>query len=214
MDQTAFFEHVRDRGGIGDDGAEKAVRAVFSALGELLTPDETAALAAQIPPGMTQWLRAAKRSKSMSLDDLYTRVADRAGLPRPRALEVTQAVCRALALELRPDVRDRLVAHLGPVTGRLFEVPFEGAPSERPLHMSAPPPSGEGRTLATGRPGSRHPLSEAHPDSAQTHSVARSENPHADSKLSSAPGLTQEILHETLADGHPGPSKKIADTRY
>ena len=47
----------------------------------------------------------------------------------------------------------------------------------------------------------------------RAHSVARSENPHADSKLSTASGLTQEILHETLAEGKPGPSRKVADTQ-
>lgn len=213
MDQNLFFAQVRDRGGIGDSEAPSAVRAVFSALGELLTADETAALAAQIPTDLAQWLRAAPRARAMSLDDLYARVAEQTGLPVPRALEVTQAVCRALAVQLRPDVRDRLSAHLGPVTGRLFEVPHEGTPSQRPIHLSSPPASGEGRTLATGRPGSRHPLSEAHPESAQAHSVARSDNPHSDRKLSSASGLTQEILHETLAEGKPGPSRKISDTQ-
>lgn len=213
MDQAVFFEHVRERSGIGGGEAEKAVPVVFAALGELLTADETAALAAQIPTAMAQWLRAQRRAKSMGLDEVYARVAGATALPLPRALELTQAVCRALALQLRPDVRDRLVAHLGPHAGRLFEIPHEGTPSQRPLHLSGPPPSGEGRTLATGRPGPRHPISEAHPDTAQTHSVARSENPHEDSKLSTASGLTQEILHETLADGKPGPSRKIADTQ-
>lgn len=213
MDRAVFFEQVEGRGGVAGDEAEKAVIAVFSALGELLTADETAALAAQIPTSMTQWLRAQRRAKSMTLDELYARVAAETRLPLPRALEVTQAVCRALATQLRPDVRERLVAHLGPSTGRLFDLPIEGMPSQRPLHMSGPPPSGQGHTLATGRPGPRHPLSEAHPETAHTHSVARSEDPHSDSKLSSARGLTQEILHETLADGKPGPARKVADTQ-
>ena len=209
MQQNAFFEQVRDHGGIGAGDVEKAVSAVFSTLGELLTADETAALAAHIPEPAAQWLRARPRSRSMDLDDLYTRVAERMGLPPARALEMTQVVCRVL----HPEVRSRLMTHLGPVMGRLFEIPVLGSPSQRPLHLSAPPPSGAGHTLATGRPGSLHPLSEAHVDSAHTHSVARSDNPHADSKLSSAHGLTQEILHETLAEGKPGPTRKVADTQ-
>lgn len=213
MEQALFFEQVRNRGGIGADEVEKAVQAVFSALGALLTADETAALAAQIPVPLAQWMRAVPRERTMGLDDLYARVAERLRIPVPRALEITTATCRALAVQLRPDVRDRLVAHLGPSTGRLFEVPHEGTPSQRPLHLSGPPPSGEGRTLATGRPGSLRPLSEAHAETAHAHSVARSDDPHADSKLSTASGLTQEILHETLADGKPGPSRKVADTQ-
>jgi hypothetical protein len=63
------------------------------------------------------------------------------------------------------------------------------------------------RTLSEGKPGSRHPLSEARLDRAQSNSVARADEPHADTKLSSARGLTQERLHETLAVGRPGPKR-------
>ncbi len=213
MLQNAFFEQVRDHGGIGAEDVEKAVSAVFSTLGELLTADETAALAAHVPEPAAQWLRARPRARSMDLDDVYARVAERMGLAPARALEITQVVCRVLAVSLHPEVRSRLMTHLGPVMGRLFEIPVHGSPSQRPVHLSAPPPSGAGHTLATGRPGSLHPLSEAHADNAHTHSVARSDNPHADSKLSSAPGLTQEILHETLAEGKPGPARKVSDTQ-
>ncbi len=213
MQQNAFYEQVRDHGGIGAGDVEKAVSAVFSTLGELLTADETAALAAHIPEPAAQWLRAKPRARSMDLDAVYARVAERTGLPAARALEITQVVCRELAVTLHPEVRSRLVTHLGAVLGRLFEIPVAGAPSQRPVHLSAPPASGAGHTLATGRPGSLHPISEARADDAQTHSVARSDNPHADSKLSSAHGLTQEILHETLAEGKPGPARKVADTQ-
>jgi hypothetical protein len=54
-------------------------------------------------------------------------------------------------------------------------------------------------TLADGRPGSRHPLSEARPERAQTDSVVRADNPHGDTKLSSATGLTQE-RERSIAD--------------
>jgi hypothetical protein len=58
-------------------------------------------------------------------------------------------------------------------------------------------------TLATGRPGSRHPLSESPPPAGHTHSAARSDDPHAETKLSSARGLTQERHDESLSTGRP-----------
>jgi uncharacterized protein (DUF2267 family) len=36
-------------------------------------------------------------------------------------------------------------------------------------------------------------------------------NPHGETKLSSAPGTTQEREHETLAEGRPGPRRRISD---
>jgi hypothetical protein len=55
------------------------------------------------------------------------------------------------------------------------------------------------RTLAEGRAGHSRPLYAARPDNAQTESVASSANPHGDTKLSSAHGLTQEREAESLA---------------
>jgi hypothetical protein len=52
------------------------------------------------------------------------------------------------------------------------------------------------------------PLAGAH-----AHSVARSENPHADTKLSSSPGLTQERLGDSLAEARPGPAHPVSDTK-
>lgn len=56
-------------------------------------------------------------------------------------------------------------------------------------------------TLASGKPGSKHPLSGAKPDRAQSNSVARSRNPHEETKLSSTKGTTQEREKEDLAEG-------------
>ena len=56
-------------------------------------------------------------------------------------------------------------------------------------------------TLATGRAGSAHPLCDASAPAGQTHSVACNPSPHADTKLSTSSGLTQDRLRETLAEG-------------
>jgi hypothetical protein len=62
-----------------------------------------------------------------------------------------------------------------------------GRPGSRhPISESDPDPAeARGRSLATGRPGSTRPLSEATEDRAQSDSVLRARNPHANRKLSS-----------------------------
>jgi hypothetical protein len=81
------------------------------------------------------------------------------------------------------------------------------------VHAARTVDPGRGTTLATGRPGSRHPVSEAHEDRAHTESIARSDDPHGDTKLSSSRGLTQERLRETLAEGRPGPEHPVSNTK-
>lgn len=213
MNRDAFLEQVRARGDFSEGDVEKAVSAVLATLGELLTGDEAAALVTQLPEPVAQELRPSGPAQTMSIDEVYARVAERADLSRGRALEVTQIVCSVVATSLAADVQQRLVAHLGPDLGRLFDPPSrDSVAPERPVHMPGAPEPGEGRSLSTGRLGSDQPLSEARPESAHSQSVARSDNPHADTKLSSARGLTQEALHETLAEGEPGPTRTVAET--
>jgi hypothetical protein len=78
-----------------------------------------------------------------------------------------------------------------------------------PERREVPAPPGAGMTLATGRPGSQHPVSEAHPETAQERSVVNAENPHAETKLSSSRGTTQERRAETLATGAPGSHRPL-----
>jgi hypothetical protein len=103
------------------------------------------------------------------------------------------AIADALDAEARARVRRALALAIG----ALLSPREDGVPPPHPEPPRAPAPG----TLATGRPGSRHPLSEARADRAHAHSVVREENPHGATKLSSAPGLTQEREGETLASG-------------
>ncbi|HEU4729833.1 MAG TPA: hypothetical protein VFT22_18180, partial [Kofleriaceae bacterium] len=84
-------------------------------------------------------------------------------------------------------------------------------PSESEL---LPPPAWQRprETLAGGRPGSHHPVSEAHGPGAHTDSIA-ADNPHSATKLSSSSGTTQERHHETIAEGQPGYKTPISGTR-
>jgi len=63
------------------------------------------------------------------------------------------------------------------------------------------------------RPGSAMPLASADPRYlAHRHSVARSVDPHAETKLSSAHGLRQEQDEHTLALGRPGSERPISSS--
>jgi uncharacterized protein (DUF2267 family) len=193
--------------------AERVIAVAARVLGERLLPDEVGPLAASLPDQVAARLRVASYSHDFDVDELYDRVGRGEGAGRGFGREHTQAVCQVLGEALPEAVRTRLQRHLGPAFAALFEPrPVHLAPP-RPVHGARAPEAGEGHTLATGRLGSHHPLSEGDGDRAQAESVARSTDPHGDTKLSSSRGLTQERLRETLATGKPGPSAPVNDTK-
>jgi uncharacterized protein (DUF2267 family) len=192
MDTEPFFDEVAWRGGFEDVArASRLVEEVLRAFGEELVPDEARGLAHALPEPLAGWILAGPHTGVLSADALYRRVAERTGTPLGFAIEHTRVVLGALGHRLPETTLLRLRRHLSPDLGELFAP--RPAPSP-PLHLrrTPEPPPGEGHTLATGRPGSRHPLSEA-------------------KKLSSSPGLTQEREHETLAEGRPGPERALRE---
>jgi uncharacterized protein (DUF2267 family) len=187
--------------------AERIALHVLRAVRPMLRVDERRVLAAHLPPSLARALAGASVEIDDSVEQFYRRVAVDSNVPLPRAREQGRIVCALLAQRLSPDERASLVRDMPPEIAVLFTTPPGGA-LDRGSHEEARPSPPRtagvtGHTLSTGRPGSRHPLSEARLDRTQSHSVAREPNPHGDSKLSSAEGLTQEQLHESLANGHP-----------
>lgn len=183
--------------------AERAVRAVLRALHGVLVPDEAAALAAELPAAWRSVLEAESGPPALDPEVFFTRVGRFASADPAAARELAQVVCRALADSLSPDLRERLVRHLGVPLGALFAPAPAPHPPPRPPRAEAPPR--EAHTLATGRPGSRHPLAESQPERAHTHSVARSDDPHGDTKLSGAHG------EDDLASGHLRPGRPVSE---
>ena len=120
------------------------------------------------------------------------------------AVELTRAVLQTTAEALRGEVVARVRLELPADFGALLERPQEGA--ARGVHLVP-----ERRTLAEGRPGSSRPLYSARADRVQSQSVAATDNPHGDDKLSSARGLTQEREAETLAEGRPGSTRPLSE---
>jgi len=189
---------VLERGALETESeAERTVQAVLSVLAERLSRSEAEALADELPATWAETLRAGRFERAFERDELVVRVAEREGVPRGFALEHTEVVCATLAGALSEATMARLERALTPSLLTLFtRRALSATPPERAI-------GGHGHTLADGRPGSRRPLSEAVPSTAHSESVASTANPHADTKLSTARGLTQERESESLATGRP-----------
>ncbi len=204
MNTEDLTQRVAELSGLSDPVlAERALRAVLRALRGVLVTDEAAALAAELPVAWRVVLEEESGSPALDPEVFFTRVGRFAGADPAAARELAQVVCRALADSLSPDLRERLMRHLGEPLAALFAPVSPTHPPPRPPRAEALPR--EPHTLATGRPGSHHPLAESHPEPAHTHSVARSDDPHGDTKLSGARG------DEDLASGHPRPGRPVSE---
>lgn len=209
MDRAPFIALVCGRGGLEEAAAERVVTATLTALAERLLSIDAQAIAARLPRPWAALL-ARGQGQDFTVDGLYARVANRAGLGRVEALEQTQVVCQVLHDSLDATGRQHLFLHLDDEWQRLFS-PREVTPPEFAVRGAARRHvvAGGGNTLASGRPGGHHPLSESSP--AQRGSVVGSADPHADTKLSSARGLSAERDGTTLASGRPGGSRPLSD---
>lgn len=198
--------------GLPDRGAAgRAMRAALSAFTECLTQAEAEAFARSFSGDLASRARRGpdSRDETWDAEELFEVVRRRENVSPGAAREHTQIVLAAIAERLDPEVRAWLLKSLPAGVAALLRPRDVGAspPHTHPGH--APPLT----TLASGKPGSHHPLSESAPGRAQSHSVVSEENPHGDTKLSSARGLTQERLADTIATGRPGPERPISEAR-
>jgi uncharacterized protein (DUF2267 family) len=155
-----LLERTMLRGGIADrDGAERVLGAALEVLGEWLRPDEVELVARDLPPGATRRLSAAGRRGSPSTRELFEHVSARAGVLYGIAVEQTESAFAAMAAFLPVEVLALLRRRL-PADWAGLLVESGERPSFVPLRGTVP---GHGHTLATGRPGGTHPLSEAGP---------------------------------------------------
>jgi uncharacterized protein (DUF2267 family) len=208
VDEEALIQQMMDGAPFaGRAEARSALRATLTALRSALTDDEAAALAEELSGPSAEPLRGGSYQGELAPEELYRLVAWHEGRRGSIAVEHAQIVCAALAGALSASTLERLSRHL-PRLATLFG---RSRPPELPPgpHSVRATPAQE-HTLAAGRPGSSRPLSDARsasqralsdamPELAHSHSVARSDDPHADTKLSSARGLTQERESESLA---------------
>ncbi|MBI5547488.1 MAG: DUF2267 domain-containing protein [Deltaproteobacteria bacterium] len=208
MDYQAVLEELEERaGGLDREASERALRATLASLGERLLPLDLSFLAAELPAPFGELLRARENPGEFTLEELFQRVARREAVAEGFGREHALAVCQVLSRRLSPEVRFHLQERLPDDFAALLE-PSE--PPRQAVHLHRPE---EPRaTLSSGRPGGRRPLSEAAADRTQSGSVASEQNPHAETKLSSTEGLTQERERRTLAEGHPGIEHPLSDS--
>jgi len=184
-----FVAHVAAHAAISLDAAELVTRTTLAGIGARLSPPVRTFIAEELPPD----LRAAVligADLAIPLEEAVRTPGMTVGVAR----ELIASVGRVLGETLSDDAL-ALIAATG---ADLAQIVQRAAPEE--MVRAAP---SRHPTLAAGRPGSAHPLSEARPDRRHASSVA-ADNPHAEQKLSSTTGTTQERLHETIAEGRPG----------
>jgi len=209
MNREQFIERVGTLGLLGPDEAATAVTATLSALGRVLVESERRAVSEALPEELRLLLDARHPAPNLGLEGFYESVQRNERARPGRAREHAQIVCRALGAAIAPEPLRVLIRHV-PWLESLLALPPPGATVASPEHFERPARP-EGATLATGKPGSRHALADARPERAHSHSVALSDDPHGDTKLSSSPGLTQEREQETLASGKPpGPKRPLS----
>jgi uncharacterized protein (DUF2267 family) len=201
----SLLQASMSRSALGDrELALRAVASTLEALGECLSPHDAEQLATSLPLDLAQAVGRARWHRAADAEEFFAVVSAKEGVRLGLAIEHAQAVCEALAEYLDPEVRIQLERHLPSELAVLFEA--------RKVECDGPPPSpalGLEETLASGRPGSRRPISEAEVPGAQSGSVAASDNPHSDRKISSArEGASDE---ETLAGGRVGSASPISD---
>jgi len=204
MTYQEFVNHVADRGGLSAKEAVLACRAALSALGGRLSFRAAEALAEDLPDELRDAVRAAEHGQEFGAGELYARVAEGERIRVGIAVEHAAAVLETVSEAISEGTLHRLAQELPEQISRLL-APHPSIEGPERVHVDH-----RRRTLAEGRPGGCHPLSEGRLDRAQSESVARSENPHGDTKLSSGRGLTQERESETLAEGKPGSSRPLS----
>lgn len=199
-----IIERIMEEGGGADESAaEQALRATLIVLGQRLTDDESRALRTDLPEKLAAVVAQSEYDGDFDAAELYERVRRRqpelsAGMARER----TEVVLRVLTGVLSDEVVQRLVRALPADLGRHL-LPIEVGEPPPHARPAREPQSAHVTTLAHGRPGSTRPLSEARALPGHTHSVAENADPHADTKLSSSRGFTQERHRESLASGRP-----------
>ena len=201
MNQEQFLIAVQRHAGDGEDIARRAALNTLEVFGELLTGADQRDLADQLPEPFSDKIRSRKPGHSYDLEEFYSRVEVEHGQSKGFQVEHAQAVFAALADLLDRETRVRLQKHLPEAYGPLLER------REIPEHDGSKhhDSRSESRKLSSARSGSEDRLSEGAGD-IHSESVAASDHPHEDDKLSSRESPPNE--GHDLATGKPDPEPK------
>lgn len=142
--------------------AECVVQAVVALLGEAMADGDRLAVVPMLPQPIAQALQSRPGGHDHGADAVYRLVASSLGIGLSPALEYTQAVCQGMSRTLERGAIRALRSRLPEALAALFADRVErSAPPRRPSRPPRPENVQNSQTLAAGRPGSRHPLSEA-----------------------------------------------------
>lgn len=193
------------------EGEVERIRRILRVLGTIVQPDDRAALTAELelPDGAP--LLAEGYAGPRNESSFFADVEEATGLSPGEARELTEMICTHICQRISPGLRERLERHADPSLVHLWRdhgVIEAPAVEASPHHPPAPQP-GQGHTLASGRPGSRHPVSEAGPP-AHPDSVVANPDPYGDRKLSSARGFSAEQKGRTLSEGRSGSEHPVS----
>ncbi len=203
LSRQRFFDHVIQCAGFRSQSeAEDAVRATLAALSSILPTTDANHIAAQLPDWLDSQLQATSPRDSASFLD---QIAATEGVSVGFAREHAGIILQALGAELSPEGETYLCAMLPP---EIAELMLPRAKASTPVRVTT---HQERSTLASGRPGSRHPLSESPTGQPQSDSIAQTPDPHADTKLSESRGSTQERQKETIASGRPRRNRSLSE---
>jgi len=196
-----FISHVAAHAGVSAGLAERVIRVVLTGIGGYLSAAERQLVADELP--------AALGVAVLTGSTLATPIEERVLAFDPsigHARELIASVCRVLVEELSTEALAAIRAAVPVALASLLAAPTT---SEAPLQTAPEHPRD---TLAGGRPGSHHPVSDARGPGVHSESIAAG-NPHAATKLSSTTGSTQERHRETFAEGRPGYPRPLAGSR-
>jgi len=200
MSYEELIDAVEDGAGLSSRAeAKAAVTAVFGALATRVLPGDRRVLIALLPPPLAALFDGDEQGAEESLDRIVEEVAEAEQIRDGFGREHLDVVGAAVAATLHPDAVAALRNHLPAAVASIFTPKPKAGRVERPTPLEVPAQTG--RHLADARPGGAHPVSEASAERAHSESVARSDDPHGDTKLSGAKGLTQEREGESLAEG-------------
>jgi len=210
MSFNHLLAEVVRRSGVPEPTAETALRAFVVALAPGAGGPTRNAVSRELPPPLDALFRKPSSAAPAVRDAVINTVAAAAHLEGAAAFELYGVVASEIAGLLEPETRARLTADLEPDLGRDLVPPSEA--SALPVAHHEQPLGPRGHTLATGSPGSDHPLSTSRADLAHEHSVGRAVAPHQLTKLSGTTGISSERYGRTLAGGEPGSDEPVSES--
>ncbi|MBS2018863.1 MAG: DUF2267 domain-containing protein [Deltaproteobacteria bacterium] len=162
IDERILRQGMARRGLATEEGG-RALRATLAVIGERLVDDEAHALASWLPSELATIVEDAEYDADFGTQELFVRVARRMKAPTGRALEDAEIVLATLGEVLGVERATRLARAMPETAAGLIL-----GHREADLHAEVPPRSAarhapRATTLASGRPGSLHPLYEGKP---------------------------------------------------